>query len=164
MALRLLGAHHPTCHLFAGDVYHLGGVPICRGCAATLPAFVLTLLPAVLLVPETHAVAVLLAATALAIPQLSTYVIRWPGAARIAAKTIGGVGAGLVVAAYWLWDATLGPKAVVGVGLVAAGSLGQGLRLRTIVRTCRACPWNMDWEHCPGFRPDVPFDFTPIDP
>lgn len=148
--LRVALAHHPLCSVFAHDVVRLGGVRVCSGCVAAAPAFAAGLVVALLLAAP--AWPLLLLGLAMGAPHLATY--RWRGrrGARFAAKAVGGAGLGLVFAA--LLQAPLAWQALAFLGMGLSFAALQALRLRSIQRTCQACPWGARWAACPGFAPD----------
>lgn len=151
VALRLAVAHHPLCHYFHDDTFGRRW-PVCRGCAVLWPLFLplsillVAWLPRLPLSPG-QAFAV---GAVLGLPQVATAAIRFRPAERVAVKAIGAVGLALLVAGLlwapvpWSW------KAAAAVAVLGGFTVLLAIRVRGILRTCRACPWAMDWEHCPG--------------
>lgn len=153
-AIALALQHHPLCRYFAEDRYRLGRVRLCSGCAMALPGFALGVLAAFQLLAAGAAEPLALVASGLALgaPQGLTYLVRFSRGVRAAVKFQGGLGLGLATLAWvfapvhpLLW---WGAPAALGLVFLAL----QAVRLRSILATCRRCPWAMDWEHCPGFR------------
>lgn len=153
--LLLAVAHHPVCTSFRHDVVRLGGLPVCAGCLATWPAFLLALpLAAQARLDGAPALALLAVGFTLAVPQMTAY-LRRPGpgrsrGGRAVAKVLGGAGLGVALAAVltsgWpLWAAA----AAIGAGVLATAAL-QAVRFRRLLATCDACPYRRDWEACPG--------------
>ncbi|MFO1532460.1 MAG: hypothetical protein ABR562_01985 [Thermoplasmatota archaeon] len=146
--------HHPLCDWFASDRFRLGSrFAVCSGCAMMLPGLFLGLVGAALLLRRGVGAWPLLATgLVLGAPQLVTYVVRLGRPARAAIKLLGGIGLGAVTAAWFLLPVSLAWR-WGGAGAFSLVLVGmQMLRLRSILRTCKACPWAMDWENCPGFR------------
>lgn len=150
LGLRLALAHHPLCDLFRSDVFGRRR-PLCQGCVLTWPLFLVTL-PFAFLAPSWGAPPSMLVAAGLVggVPQVATVLWRGPRAFRVAAKVVGGPAlASLLSGLFWLpvlWQA----KAAALVFLFLGTTLLLALRMRSILRTCHACPWQRDWAHCPG--------------
>jgi hypothetical protein len=155
VGLRLSLAHHPLCHVFEEDTVGRR-VRVCSGCAAAAPAFLLGAVAVALLLRMGAAPLALVAAgLVMGLPQLSSYLWRGGPLHRFAVKALGGLGWGLVVVAGLAAPAPLAAK-VFGLALVAVAFAAlQGWRALKIVATCRACPWKMDWDACPGFNEPV---------
>jgi hypothetical protein len=151
--LLLSMAHHPLCTRFRHDVVRLAGLPVCSGCLATWPVFLL-LLP-VAVQARLHgapALALLAVGVVLALPQVTAYRRRGrrSTSARTSAKVLGGAGlaaalAGALTAGWPLFAVV----AAIGTGVLATAAL-QAVRLRGMLATCDACPYRRDWEACPG--------------
>lgn len=162
IAFRLALAHHPLCHWFRDD--RMG--PLCSGCAVFWPAFAVATVPALAgLAGGASAPALLLAGAVLGLPQVATLLHRPGRLARAAVKLLGGVGVAMATPAVLFLPLPLWMRG--GLYLLAAAAVAGllGLRMRSILRTCHACPWQRDWARCPGFgaldadahqRPDVP--------
>jgi hypothetical protein len=154
LALRLALAHHPLCGWFGTHTLRLGGLAVCAGCAATLPA----VLVGVLLAAPTAAQAPLpwlAAGLALGLPYLAACLLRPDRRVRTAAKMVGGAGLGMALLAGALapWPPVV--KAAL-MALPVAAFLGlQALRWRAMRQVCAACPWQGDWARCPGFSPEA---------
>lgn len=152
MALRLALAHHPLCSWFHADTHAIVGVRVCSGCAWAFPGMLAGLVAALSLGLHWEPVALAGAGLTLGLPQLTTYVYRGNPAYRHFAKAIGGVGlGGLTAALPWIpldlaWK--IGGGLVLGLVFVGL----QLLRVRSMLATCRKCPWAMNWEVCPGFN------------
>lgn len=151
VAWRLALAHHPLCHYFGDDTWGRR-VRVCRGCATLWPLFLLQLPVAVLAVLYTglgpfQAFGM---GAVMGLPQIATAFVRFRPLERVAVKAIGAQGLALLVAGTllapvaWPWKAAVAVAVLLGFGLLLA------VRARNIVRVCKACPWQMDWEHCPG--------------
>lgn len=156
VAIRLLLQHHPLCGEFAVDRVRVLGVPLCSGCVAAVPAAALGfVLGLQLIVHGAPSPATFAAGSALGLPHLTTYLRRGDRAWRFAAKALGGLGLGAVaMSALVLPVPTL--LRLAGALAVTALFLGlQGLRVRSILATCDACPYARDWDACPGFRATV---------
>lgn len=150
-------AHHPVCTSFRHDVVRLGGLPVCAGCLAMWPTF-LVVLPLALQarLDGAPALAMLAAGAALALPQVALYVRAGPTrprrsrAERSVAKVVGGAGLAIALTgtltSAWPLVAIV---AAIGAGVVATLAL-QVVRLRTVLATCDACPYRRDWDACPG--------------
>lgn len=95
---------------------------------------------------------VLAAGVVLGLPQFTTYRVRWTRPVRFAIKVLGGAGLGLAVAGGLLLPWPLWAKGVAAVLVLLAFAGMQALRLRSVLATCRACPWRRDWSACPGFQ------------
>jgi len=153
LGLRLAFAHHPLCDRFHEDVLHRR-VPLCAGCALTWPLFYAVLMATLLLRPAAGPWPLVAMGLVLGLPQCSTYRVRWSRPVRAAIKALGGAGLGLAVAGGlllpWPWSWKVVAAALV---LTAFGGM-QLLRLRSVLATCKACPWAVDWGVCPGFRPE----------
>lgn len=149
VAFRLALAHHPLCSWFRDD--RIG--PVCSGCALFWPAF-FAATPAVLvaLVRGTDTLAMLGAAIVLGLPQLLTARWRFGRTARGAIKLLGGVAVAIAIPTLWFLPFSLGIRIALNAAMVAAFGLLIVVRMRSILRTCDACPWQRDWERCPGFR------------
>ena len=159
-AVGLFLQHHPLCDWFRDDRFGKGRVRVCSGCAVAVPTMLLGIGTGGLLVIMLWWPALPLLAASLVggLPQLLTYRRRMGRLARAAAKGVGGFGLGMASAA-WLflpapWDLKAAGAAAVGLAFIGL----QALRARSILRTCRACPWAMDWDRCPGFRAATPED------
>lgn len=154
VAVRLLLEHHPLCSWFAGDRVQVGPLRVCSGCLAAVPAaalgFVVALRVIVLGVPPLPLCA---GALVLGLPQLTTYLHRGPRAWRFTAKALGGLGLGGVAMSALLLPVPVGWIAGGAAGLVLAFVGLQAARVRSILRTCDACPYARDWDRCPGFQP-----------
>lgn len=162
VGVRLAFAHHPLCRRFDGDVLHRR-LPVCSGCALTWPLFFLSLPLAYLgLVRDVMSPwGCVLVGVAMGLPQLTTYVVRWPRPARRLIKAAGGVGLAFAVTGGLLLPWSMAAKAVA-AGLVLLAFVGmQALRMRRVLKVCRACPWGMDWRRCPGFRPEGGWEDPP---
>jgi hypothetical protein len=165
LGLRLLTSHHPLCGHFASDRWMTGRQPWCTGCVVLWPTFVAGVVAAGLLLRQGVDPWALGASALMAgMPQATTYVRRWPLAMRVTAKAVGGFGLGAVVLVLLALPLAPLAKGLLVVGLVGGSVIGMALRLRSLLRTCRRCPWNADWEHCPGFEPDVSQARPGIDP
>jgi hypothetical protein len=145
--------HHPLCGWFATDTLTIGAVEVCAGCAMFLPGLALGAASGAVAIGQgADAWALMAAGFVLGAPQLLTYAHRFGRGVRAAIKAVGGAGLGLVTAAWFAipvpWSLRLAGAGALLVALTAM----QALRLRSIVTTCRRCPWAMDWERCPGFR------------
>lgn len=153
VAVRLLLQHHPLCKEFAADRIRVAGVAVCSGCLAAAPAALLGLALGVLLVVQgAPRWALLGSALALGLPQLTTYLHRGGRAWRFAAKAIGGLGLGAALAVAPALPVAR-PWLLGGAVLLAAAFAGlQAVRVRSILRTCDACPFRRDWATCPGFQ------------
>lgn len=151
LGLRLAAAHHPLCDRYRED----RAGRWCLGCAVAFPAFLVgALAGSALLLHGLGSMPTAAGALVLGLPQAASYVHRPSRLARAATKATGGAGLGLLVvswaAAPYPW-----PWRVAGFVLLGLAALaGQALRMRSIVHRCRACPWRMDWDACPGFRPE----------
>ena len=146
-------AHHPVCTRFRHDVVRLGGLPVCAGCLATWPSFLVALPLAIQArLDGAPALALLAVGVALAVPQMTAYARpRQSRAQRAAAKVLGGAALAVALAAVltsgWpLWAAVT----AIGAGVLATAAL-QAVRLRGMLAACDACPYRRDWEACPGF-------------
>lgn len=155
---KLALAHHPLCRYFHADHFTVAGVRVCRGCAVTWPLFAIAFPLALLAIRFTLATAVgaLAAGAVLGAPQFTTYVRRWPGPVRVAVKALGGVGLGVFLAGVLLWPAALGWRVAALAALWLGFLVLQAVRMRSILRTCDACPWHRRWDACPGFHPGAP--------
>lgn len=157
VGLAVLLQHHPLCSVYRKDRFQWGPVRVCSGCAVAFPSMLAGAAVGLwaLFAQASQPLAVLAAGFVLGGPQLLTYVTRRSRAERAAIKLLGGLGIGLVMAA---WPFLPGPAIWHWVGLAAFGLALAGLqllRLRTILRTCDACPWQRDWGNCPGFNPEA---------
>ena len=163
-ALRLALAHHPLCDAFDADVHRAAAIPsgtaaprsalrVCRGCAAAVAGLLLGIpvgITALGLGADPLALAV--ASLVFGGPQAATYAWRFAPPVRSCAKVLGGMGVGILtvaaLAGAWPW-----PWSAAGAGALAMAAVaGQLLRMRTILRTCDACPWARRWDACPGLR------------
>lgn len=153
LAGALLTAHHPVCTVYAQDWVRFGRLRVCQGCLATWPTFLLSL-PlawhlALKLPPGTTPLGLAAAGLVFGLPQGLTVLTRLARPQRWCAKLLGGFGLALLLAGAWI---ALPPTYLLeGVIVLACGfTLLLALRMRTILQTCKACPWAMDWEACPG--------------
>ena len=154
-ALRLAIEHHPLCGEFRADRFHWGRFRVCSGCAVAFPALIVGQAVAVLALFGHWAGPwpLLAASLVLGLPQLTTYLHRGGRVWRAAVKLLGGVGlgtalvAGFFVPVPWAWK-----WAALALLMLAFAAL-QALRLRSMLRTCDACPWKRAWHICPGFSP-----------
>lgn len=149
--IRLAFRHHPSCGWFAADVVGLGPVRICQGCLATWPLFVLSFFLALRLLPTSWAWGACVLGLLAGVPQLVSYLWRAPRAWRVTTKLLGGSGLGLLIVGILLLPVATPWKFAAYAAMGPAFLALQAVRLRSILRTCAACPWKRDWEHCPGF-------------
>ncbi len=154
LALRLATAHHPLCSWFQSDRYHLFGASFCRGCTATIPLFALGIIAFPFAIHFFPAGVIPLAALALAlgIPHGTTYLHRFSPAYRATAKLLGGFGLGLLIPAILFVPVPLAYRILVLAGLGVAFLLLQAVRMKRMLAVCDACPWQRDWNRCPGFE------------
>ena len=161
---RLALAHHPLCVYFQADWVKLGRLRLCQGCLATWPLFALSVYGSVWAwrSGRAEAIALLTAGMMLGMPQASSYLHRGGRLDRAIVKGVGGIGLGMVVVGDLLLPIDLAWRlAGLAVLLVAVGA-GLYLRTRSILQTCRACPWKMDWDNCPGFRATQPDELQTV--
>ena len=151
-SLRLALAHHPGCGYFRDHVFRIGGIGFCRGCVLTWPAFLVGLLGAWgLLHLGAHWAALGAVGLASGLPQGTTYLFRGGGTWRAFVKLVGGFGLGLLFVSLVAAPFGLAWLLAVTGALGVAFLLLQWRRVHTMLATCKACPWAMDWDHCPGF-------------
>lgn len=148
IAFRVALSHHPLCHWFRED--RLG--PLCSGCALFWPAFFAASVPALIaLAAGANGAAIFLAGAVLGLPQLGTAARRFGRLARGAVKLLGGVGVAMATPAIFFLPLPLWTRlGLYGLEALAFSAL-LAVRLRSILRTCHACPWQRDWARCPGF-------------
>lgn len=153
-ALALALQHHPLCGNFRADRFRLGRAAVCSGCAMALPGVLAGLALGTWMVLGLWwgPWPILAAGFTLGAPQALTYVWRFGRPVRAAVKALGGLGLGLAVAAWLFLDAPWSARITGAILLTLAFVALQAVRMRSILRTCRACPWRMDWDNCPGFR------------
>lgn len=154
-AVRLALQHHPLCHQFRADRFETAsGRAVCSGCAMAFPGVVAGLVGSVCLMVLAWwpAWPLLAAGLVLGAPQGATYLVRFDRPTRAAIKGLGGLGLGIVAGAWWLADLATTWKVVGAAGIALVFGLLQAIRLRAILKVCRRCPWNADWDRCPGFR------------
>lgn len=154
LALRLATAHHPLCAWFQSDRYHLFGRSFCRGCTAAVPLFalgIITFITAIHFFPAGVAPLAVIGLS-LGIPHGTTYLHRFAPAYRAGAKLLGGFGLGLLIPGILLAPVPLTYRIIVLAGLGVAFLLLQGLRMKRMLAICDACPWQRDWNRCPGFQ------------
>ena len=148
LAGRLSRAHHPHCSYFERDVATRWR--LCVGCLVMWPLFLTTVIGIYPWLPDAEAGPLLAFGLAMGVPQVFTSFARRADWFRHGAKAVGGVGLGLAFWGWFLLPLPLAPKLwIFAAGLVGMAGLA-GLRLRKIIVTCRACPYRMDWETCPG--------------
>jgi hypothetical protein len=152
LAFRLALSHHPLCGWFDRHTVNVRGAQVCKGCAATLSAFVAGLLLAIPLLPAAPT-AWLGVGLVLGIPHLASYRMAFGNASRIAAKMSGGLGLGVVFAAGAALPAAWSLKLLALLGMEASFLVLQAARLRKMRRVCSGCVWKGDWGACPGFNP-----------
>jgi hypothetical protein len=153
VAVRLLLEHHPLCKEFAADRIRVAGVAVCSGCLGAAPAALAGLALGVVAVVRGVPIAPLLAASlTLGLPQLTTYLHRGGRGWRFAAKAVGGLGLGAAIASALALPVARGWLVAAAVALALAFAALQGVRVRSILATCDACPYRRDWDACPGFR------------
>lgn len=161
VAVRLMLEHHPLCREFRADRFQATrAMAFCSGCALAVPGVLVGLVAGcVALLPgRVDAWPLLAAGFALGAPQGLTYLVRFSRPVRAAIKALGGSGMGLVAASWLFLPAPWSWRLVAACALAAVFGVLQAVRIRSILRTCRACPWAMDWDRCPGFRATTPED------
>lgn len=163
VAVELALAHHPLCHYFSSDVARWRNLRFCLGCVAAIPAFVVGLVAAWAgIAAGFPAATACMIGLSLGVPQAVSYFRRRGRSARVATKIVGGLGLGFLVSGLLLLPASA-LVIFLAFAVLSLAFLGfQLLRLRKILATCRACPWKMDWENCPGFRPRTERESQPF--
>lgn len=158
--LRYTLAHHPTCSVFAPDLVKLPigkrKVPLCTGCLAFWPSL-LGGLPLVLNL-SVHAGAswwsLATIGFAMAAPQLLSYMgLVRSRSAKLLVKAAFGLGAASVIASLILAPWPVALRVGTGLALAFMTAAVHTLRLKRLQHTCDTCPWQRDWQHCPGFAP-----------
>ena len=149
-ALRLTLSHHPLCDRFPSDTWRIAGVAICIGCLTVWPSAAAGAWAAWNRLLPGEAWLQLGGALAAGVPYVALSACGTRSVWRHAAKPAAGLGLGVAaVAALRLGLPPAGLAALL-AGASAAAILLLLLRGRRILATCRACPWRMDWEACPG--------------
>ncbi len=158
--IRFALAHHPLCSLFAPDVVPAGvgrsRVPLCTGCVTFWP-LLLSGVPVLLIGAHLQGVAwwaLFLAGSLLGSAQLLSYArLTRTRRMKIVVKAAFGLGAALVVTAIILMPFPVLARIALGLFFAFLALLVQTRRLASILAVCDACPWQRDWQFCPGFAP-----------
>lgn len=158
--LRFALAHHPTCTMFAADLrvarFRSLRTPLCVGCTVFWPSFLLGL-PLVLWVAAEAALSwwtLLVSGCALATVQFLSFTsFTASRSAKSSVKGVLGVAGAIVIACVALapWPGLA--RLAFGIALVLVAGAVQTLRFKKIFKTCAQCPWQKEWQFCPGFAP-----------
>jgi len=152
-------SHHPDCQNYDSDVIRVGHLRLCKGCFIGYGLALLLFLLFILVQPVNDLfkqidtltlclLGVILAGTQVlrVFYQLNS---RW---FKTLQKTAFGTGLFFLAVSLVLFDADLLTKIIIyALSFVVAGGVLSLARPYYILKTCKGCSWEQNWNECPGF-------------
>ncbi len=153
----ILLSHHPNCEQYDDDVYHISKYRLCIGCFTFYPTIVVTVVLTLLFVELTIPNLILLFFisflffTPIFLNVLGLTKLKF---IKISSKLLIGIGVGFFVVSvlflpllHFLVRIVLLFEVNFFIGVIAY------IRARRMQKECKQCPYEGDWDSCPGMGP-----------
>ncbi len=155
-----LFSHHPDCQNFGSDVLDFNGFKICKGCTIGYGLALIFTLSFIFIDPVNDLFRsmdpwlLFTAGGLLAATQLIRGLFGMNRSLfKYLQKTFFGTGLFFLICALVISDFSLIVKIVLMAAfLIIGGAVLAFFRPWYLIRTCRKCKWEQDWDRCPGFK------------
>lgn len=146
-------SHHPHCDRYGNDVFKIGRLRLCKGCYITYPTILLVMVFSCLSGIVHRYPWYSFAGTGMVIGSFEFISLFFDvGGYRMVIKFLLGLGVGLVIVGVYLMPIGIYYSTLIIMMLVVLANLIYMIRWKKFKKKCLACPHEMDWENCPGFR------------